>query len=122
MPKGYSNYPPGVNDFTPDAPWNEATVDNTCECCGAQLLSDGTCETDSGEVRSMNGVDDLCDQCAAELQEVIKDNKCIHCGAEIIIQVKRYKPSVGIGYDYWDLTVEDDSMPLYWHISGECGE
>lgn len=62
-PFPYSNYPPGVTESTPDAPWNERS-DAVCYRC---RINKEICEMSEEEYQSLGDNGDgsfMCDKCA----------------------------------------------------------
>ena len=60
-----SNYPPGVSDSTPYAPWSEQ-VDSKCYVCGTIIEF---CDMSQEELVSYEDNDNscfMCDECAVE--------------------------------------------------------
>lgn len=59
-----SNYPPGVSDSTPEAPWNQVDIIGDCFECGVSKNSE---DMSQDERYSYDDNDDgtfLCDKCA----------------------------------------------------------
>jgi len=115
--RGFSNYPPGVTDYSPDAPWNQPEVVASCACCDCELLSDGRVVDSWGdEVNAcMDEGDDVCDDCFAALEEVSKNGKCKHCGRTLEVWIEM----TGHG-DYYRVEWDDNKCRLNWHKDGEC--
>jgi len=62
-----SNYPPGVSDNTPDAPWNQVDIVGECFECRCSKSSE---DMSDEERQSYDDNDDgsfLCDSCYSKL-------------------------------------------------------